>query len=74
MNVYLKSYVLLHNALSYSLHNVLISSEYDEIRKLGKQYHSRTGLQGPVNVLFNGMVLSEEDYDPENFEQVIKIH
>nr|CAB3267495.1 UDP-glucose:glycoprotein glucosyltransferase 1 [Phallusia mammillata] len=46
-------------------------SEYDDKRTLGKTFHTRTGLTGPVNVLINGILLSDDEIDPENFEQVV---
>nr|XP_002120850.2 UDP-glucose:glycoprotein glucosyltransferase 1 isoform X2 [Ciona intestinalis] len=47
------------------------SSEFDSNRKLGKSFQSRTALVGPVNVLMNGALLSDDDISDDMFEQVV---
>ncbi|CAK8686861.1 unnamed protein product [Clavelina lepadiformis] len=46
-------------------------SEFDENRAFGKAYHTRSGLEGPINVLINGALLTDDDISPDNFEQTV---
>jgi len=48
----------------------MFSSEYDENRKLGKDFHARSGLSGPINVLFNGELLPANEITLDDIEQV----
>uniref|UniRef100_H2ZD88 UDP-glucose glycoprotein glucosyltransferase 2 n=1 Tax=Ciona savignyi TaxID=51511 RepID=H2ZD88_CIOSA len=47
------------------------SSEFDSSRRLGKTFQSRTALSGPINVLMNGLLLTEDELSEEALEQAV---
>lgn len=47
-----------------------LSSEFDDNRKQSKAFQSKSGLSGPINILFNGELMTSEEITPDDFEQV----